>query len=137
MNDDALFYIDVLQTLANKHRKPFTPYHADFTVTDFIVTNEGRFKFTLKAQAEANGFLYEVLVHADDTKVTCFERRDGITCNYKLHIIPSSLIFIIDTVSTAENNVASVLSLTIKLNKVLTDNKNLRSQLDSVKKLVC
>jgi hypothetical protein len=137
MNDDALFYMDVLQTLANKRSKPLIPYHSDFTVTDFVVTSEGRFKFTLNAYAEPNGFFYRVLVHADNTKVACFERKDGITSNYKLHIVPSSLNFIIDTVSTAENNIASVLSLTIKLNKILTDNKNLRSQLDSVRKLVC
>lgn len=53
MNDDSLFYMDVLQTLASK---PSIPYHADFTVTDFVTTKEGCFKFTLSAQAEPNVF---------------------------------------------------------------------------------
>jgi hypothetical protein len=137
MNDDTLFYMDVLQTLISKRNKPSIPYHADFTVTDFVATKEGRFKFTLNAQAEPNGFFYKVLVHADDTKIVCFERRDGITSNYRLYISPSLLEFVISAVAAAVDSVANSLSLTTELNKLRTENKNLRNQLDRVKKLVC
>jgi hypothetical protein len=137
MNDDTLFYMDVLQTLASKRNKPSIPYHADFTVTDFVTTKEGRFKFTLNAQAEPNGFFYKVLVHADDTKIVCFERRDGIIFNHKLYIAPSLLEFVTSAVSVAVDSVANSLSLTTELNKLRTENKNLRNQLDRIKKLVC
>jgi hypothetical protein len=137
MNDDALFYMDVLQTLANKRSKPLIPYHSDFTVTDFVTTSEGRFQFTVNAYAEPNGFFYRVLVHADNTKVVCFERKDGITSNYKLHIIPSSLNFIIDTMSKSVSNNENILSMSIELTQLRMDNRNLRNQLDRVKKLVC
>jgi hypothetical protein len=129
--------MDILQTLANKRSKPLIPYHSDFTVTDFIVTSEGRFQFTVNAYAEPNGFFYRVLVHTDDTKVVCFERKDGITSSYKLHIVPSSLNFIIATMSKSVSNNENILSLSIELTQLRMDNKNLRNQLDRVKKLVC
>jgi hypothetical protein len=137
MNDDTLFYMDVLQTLISKRNKPSIPYHADFTVTDSVTTKEGRFRFTLNAQAEPNGFFYKVLVHAGDTKVTCFERRDGIMCNYKLHVVPSSLNFIIAIMIKTTHNNDSILSMSTELTQLRIDNKNLRNQLDHVKKLVC
>jgi hypothetical protein len=137
MNDDALFYMDVLQALASKRLKPLTPYHADFTVTDFIVTSEGRFKFTLDAYAEPNGFFYKLSVSPSNAKVICFERMDGIIFNYKLHIIPSSLNFIISIMIKSTNNHEGILSMSAELMQLRIDNKNLRNQLGRVKKLVC
>jgi hypothetical protein len=137
MNDDALFYMDVLQTLASKRRKPLIPYHADFTVTDFVVTSEGRFKFTLNAYAEPNGFFYKISIHADNTKITCFERKDGVIFNHRIHIVPSLLNFIVTAVVKSTSNNESILSMSIELTQLQIDNKNLRNRLDRVKKLVC
>jgi hypothetical protein len=137
MNDDTLFYMDVLQALISKRNKPLVPYHANFTVTDFIVTSEGRFKFILNAYAEPDGFFYKVSIYTGNTEITCFEYLDGITSNYKLYIIPSSLSVITTKISSAEDKATNVLSLIIELSQLRIDNKNLRNQLDRVKKLVC
>jgi hypothetical protein len=137
MNDDALFYMDVLQALISKRNKPLVPYHANFTVTDFIVTSEGRFKFILNAYAESDGLFYKVSIYTGSTEITCFEYLDGITSNYKLYIVPSSLSVITTRISSAEDKATDVLSLIIELSQLRIDNENLRNQLDRVKKLVC
>jgi hypothetical protein len=129
--------MDVLQALVSKRHKPLVPYHADFTVTDFVVTKNGRFKFILNAYAEPDGFFYKVSIYTGSTEITCFEYLDGITSNYKLYIVPSSLNVITTRISSAEDKAADVLSLVIELSQLRIDNKNLRDQLDRVKKLVC